>query len=449
MKYFHIRNKLFSSRSKSLIKNQLLIVLNRPFSIIANFLLVPLTINFVSSELYGLWLTIQSVVMWVTYFDFGLANGFKNRFAEAKAVGNSVLAKKLVSTTYFLLFLMFSSFVLLFLIINYYWINWAQLLNLNENMNDITTRVFCAMILFFAFFCVLNVLNALLAADQKIAMSSIITTIGQILSLLFIFVLSFFIKGDIYILVFITSGIPCLVLLLFSLYYFSTSYKEYRPSIKFVDIKLFKSVLGLGFKFFVIQLSLLLIFQLMNLFLMRNHGGEAVTLYNVAFRYYNIIYMITNIIISPLWPAFTDAYQKQDYRWMANIYNKLSTMWWISIPTVVLMLIVAPYVFHLWLGDNIIVPFHLSLCVAVYILLMSRANLFMYMINGIGAIKIQLLGYLIIAFISIPAIDYTSRVYGVGGIIIVPSIAYFVQSILCQIQLKKILNKKASGIWLK
>lgn len=449
MALFRTQNISFSGRSKILLKNQLLIILNRPISIVVNFLLVPLTIDFVSNELYGLWLTIQSVVMWISYFDFGLANGFKNRFAEARAIGNEGLARKYVSTTYCILFIILLGFIFLFLIANNFLLDWASVLNLSSEVNGTIVNVFNIMMLFFAVFFVLNILSALLAADQKVAVASIITTVSQSFTLLIIFILKFFISGNIYILVLITSGIPCVVLFVASFYYFRTRYKKYSPSLKFVDFKLLKDIMGLGSKFFLIQISLLVIFHVMNLFLMRNYGGESVTLYNVTFRYYNIIYMIINIIISPLWPAFTDAYQKKDYQWMNNIYRKLSIMWWLSIPLAAIMFFISPYIFHLWLGDDIIISSQLSVFVIVYVLLMSRANLYMYMINGIGTIMVQLFGYVIIALISIPAINYTSIIYGIQGIVIVPSVAYLIQSVLCQIQLKKILNKSASGIWLK
>lgn len=50
--------------------------------IVISLIMVPMTINYVSPTQYGLWLTISSIVTWISYFDFGFAHGFRNRFTE-------------------------------------------------------------------------------------------------------------------------------------------------------------------------------------------------------------------------------------------------------------------------------------------------------------------------------------------------------------------------------
>ena len=47
--------------------------------------LVPLTINYLNPTKYGIWITLSSVIGWFSFFDIGLGNGLRNRFAEAIA----------------------------------------------------------------------------------------------------------------------------------------------------------------------------------------------------------------------------------------------------------------------------------------------------------------------------------------------------------------------------
>jgi O-antigen/teichoic acid export membrane protein len=70
-------------------------------SILASFLLVPLTINYLDTENYGIWLTLSSFIAWFSFFDIGLGNGLRNKFAEAKAKGDMTLARGYVSSAYF------------------------------------------------------------------------------------------------------------------------------------------------------------------------------------------------------------------------------------------------------------------------------------------------------------------------------------------------------------
>ena len=76
-------------------------------------------------------------------------------------------------------------------------------------------------------------------------------------------------------------------------------------------------------------------------------------------------------------------------------------------------------------------------------------NIYMFQINGTGKVRIQLITYSIIAILAIPIMIYSCRLWGLIGIVIVPSLAFFAQFIISRIQLKRILNRTAKGIWNK
>ena len=58
-------------------------------NIAIGLILVPLTINYLNPTKYGIWITLSSVIGWFSFFDIGLGNGLRNRFAEAIAVGDT------------------------------------------------------------------------------------------------------------------------------------------------------------------------------------------------------------------------------------------------------------------------------------------------------------------------------------------------------------------------
>jgi len=110
--------------------------------------------------------------------------------------------------------------------------------------------------------------------------------------------------------------------------------------------------------------------------------------------------MIYGIIVAPFWSAFTEAYTQEDYKWMKRTYSKLSKIWLITIPLISVMLILSNYVYNIWIGNNISIPFKLSLFVSIYILILSRAHLYMSLINGSGKISLQTIIYVFFSFIS-------------------------------------------------
>lgn len=435
-------------RTSDAKKNIFLSFGNKGLSILISLIIVPITINYVNPTQYGVWLTISSIVGWISFFDFGLAHGFRNKFAEARANIDNDLAKKYVSTTYAILTIIFVIFFLIAIAVNTF-ISWSDFLNLKQNIDEELTTVFSILISFFCFQMVLNIVTTLLLADHKTAYSSFITTVGQFFALLTIYLLTRFTSGSLVYLAIVMSGVPCLVLFVVTLRVFTKKYKEVAPSIKFIDFRLTNELLGLGSKFFVIQLSMLIIFQFINIILSRIIGPEAVTEYNIAYKYFSVLYMFCLIVFNPFWSAFTDAYTKKDFPWMNNVYKKLSNYWYITLILFVIMLGLSSTIYKYWIGPGVHITFSLSLVMGIYILALSRANLYMYLINGTGKVLLQMIVYLTFAIISIPLMVMFCKSWGVIGIVIVPIIVFIFQSIIGHIQMKKLLNNTATGIWNK
>lgn len=134
-----------------------------------------MTIDYINPTKYGIWLTLSSIIAWLSYFDLGFAHGFRNRFAEAKAKGDIRLAKEYVSTTYAVLFLLFSVILLITLMVNKY-LNWSSILNIDAVYNEELHIVFGLLACFFCINIVASVFTTMLTADQKPALASLIQT---------------------------------------------------------------------------------------------------------------------------------------------------------------------------------------------------------------------------------------------------------------------------------
>ncbi len=161
------------SRSIRAKKNIIASFFIKGLSIAISLIFVPLTINYINPSRYGIWLTISSIVGWFSFFDIGLSAGLRNKFAEAKAMGNDELAQVYVSTTYAILAIIFSIVWLIFLLANQF-VNWAHLLNISETMQG---EVSTLAIVVFTYFCldfVLGIISTLILADQQSAKSTII-----------------------------------------------------------------------------------------------------------------------------------------------------------------------------------------------------------------------------------------------------------------------------------
>jgi O-antigen/teichoic acid export membrane protein len=193
----------------------------------------------------------------------------------------------------------------------------------------------------------------------------------------------------------------------------------------------------------------LLIFQFTNIIISRELGPESVTLYNVTYKIFSIVEMVAMIILTPIWSAYTDAYTRKDFDWMKRSAAKLEKMGLISFPALVLLTIISPFLFKIWLGNEIETSIYVSIAIAFFTFCKIMGNIYMYQINGTGKVRIQLISYLIIAIFAIPTMVYCCRKWGLLGIIIIPSLVFLIQFIVGKIQLNKIINQTAMGLWNK
>lgn len=448
---FSVKEKIESKseRSRDVIINILLSLLMKGTTILSSLLIIPLTINYVNPNQYGIWLTVSSIIGWVAFFDLGLGNGFRNKFAEAKAKGNILLARELLSTTYFTIGIIVLIVYIIFASINIY-INWADILKVSKDYTNELQKIFFIVCTFTCINMVANVFISLLSADQKNGYASVITAIGQYVSLIVIYILTLTTDGSLLNLAIFYSGIPCIVIVAASIFMFNHStYKKYKPGVRYIKIGHIQNILTLGSQFFFINLCIIVIFQVVNIIISREIGPIGVTQYNIANKYFNIIYMIMIIIATPLWSAFTDAYTKEDYIWMKSMITKMEKCWYIFIMIGFFMLLLSPFFYNFWIGQTVSMPIQISIAMFFLVVFQAYGHIYMLMINGTGKIRIQLITYIIFAIISWPLFTIFSRNFGLSGIISIPTLVYLVQGILGKIQIEKIIKQKDKGVWSK
>lgn len=446
-----IKNKILSGSERTVLikKNILASSMLRVISILISLMVVPATINYINAERYGIWLTLSSIIAWLSYFDFGFAHGFRNRFAEAVAKNEHTLARKYVSTTYAVLAMIFTTLMIITSIANKF-INWSSILNVDQGLNVELRAVFQILIIFFCINIVAEVFSTMLTASQRPAASTAIKTGGNFISLIAIIILTHTTKGNLEYLAIAFSGIPCILTIIVSIVVFGRGkYKKYAPSIKYLDFSLTKKIVGMGGQFFLIMMCMLLIFQFTNIIISRELGPESVTLYNVTYKLFHIVEMVAMIVLAPIWSAYTDAYTRKDFAWMKRSATKLERMGLITFPVLALLTVISPFVFSLWLGEGVETSIRVSIAIAFFTFCKIMGAIYMHQLNGTGKVRIQLITYAVIATFAIPVMIYSSRQWGLVGIVFVPSIAFFAQFIICRIQLNKIINQTATGIWNK
>lgn len=417
-------------------------------SILASLILVPISIGYISGELYGVWLTLTSIIAWFSFFDIGFGNGLRNKLAEAIALSDYERGKGYVSTTYFYLALIFFMLAIIMFFICPI-IPWYRVLNVDESLNQQLILVTRIVITAFSLQMIMRVQSSILLAYQRNAISSFMDAFGQVVTLIAICLIIKFTSPS---LVYMSVAIGCsplLVMFFFSVYMFLGKYADIRPSLKYVKRNYVHDIFHIGINFFIIQIACIVLYQMTNILISHTAGNESVTEYNVAYKYMNVAMMCFNIIIAPVWSSFTDAYVRQDYDWMNTIYNRLKMICFYTFFLLVLMLLVSPFVYRVWLGDKVQINFYITLGLSVYMMISVWNGLHSSIINGIGKIRLQLYCSLVGTFLFIPLSLLLGKYFGILGIITSMVILNILPVVLLKIQVNKLLSKTALGIWNK
>ena len=78
--------KSYSERSQNVKKNIIYSIILKAVGVGLTFILLPLTVHYLTEIEYGIWVTLFSVMNWVNMMDMGIGLGLRNKLAEAVAI---------------------------------------------------------------------------------------------------------------------------------------------------------------------------------------------------------------------------------------------------------------------------------------------------------------------------------------------------------------------------
>lgn len=439
-----------SERSLIYKRNTFFLFLLKGISLLISLAYVPLLLNAMDAENYGIWLTLTSIVSWVSMMDIGLGNGLRNKLSTALARGDYSKGREYISSAYFALGAYMGALIVILCIVASF-LNWNSILNApNADSNDIHILVTVVFVSYGATF-VLNLLNSILLALQSPALSNLISTIGQLGSLIAVWIcVHFFSIHSLLVLGSIVSFVPVFVLIISSLFLFGGKYKFLRPSVELFNKKEVNSILSLGLKFFFIQIMTIILYQTNNLIISNVIDSIAVVEYNVAYKYMGVLYTVYMILVTPLWSATTDAYAKGDMNWIKNIQRKLSKIAILFLAIGMMMLLLSDSVYRVWLrNDTIHIGFWTTSLSLLYVTAKIMYGNYGYIINGIGKLHAQLVITSIMAAFYVPFAIFAGKQWGIYGVIGASITVNILNYIWSKYQYHKLINNEAKGFWNK
>ncbi|MBR6962389.1 MAG: MATE family efflux transporter [Prevotella sp.] len=435
-------------RNKMLRKNILFSAFIKVVGLSTSMLIVPITLHYLESEQYGIWMTISSVLYWFSFFDVGLGNGMRNYLTQAISLNDYQKARSYLATTFFfltcisILIAVVATVIMVFLdfnkVFNTYSLEGTEL-------RDI---MFIAIAFTLITFVVKNV-GLIFVAQQKYAINDLLSMSGNVIALIIIYMLTRTTKGN---LLYVTAAftvVTPVIYLLATIPIFSKQPKL-RPSAKDIDFHLGKDIVNKGLGFFFIQItSCLVVFGSSNLIITHYYGPESVTTYNIAYKYFHLISIAYIIVISPIWNAYTDAQVKGDWKWIEKTFNKSLLIWGITLLGGIVMLAMCNIFYRMWVGKDVIIPFTVSICVFFFINMFNLNNCVTYLLNGLNKIRVQIFTSVIFTFVYLSTILVAGSKFQIEEVVLCMSLCYASMAAIHLYQCRLLISQKAKGIWNK
>ncbi|MBR4921957.1 MAG: hypothetical protein IKY01_04875 [Prevotella sp.] len=442
-------SSISEKRSSRLQKNILVSFIAKGWSAVIVLLMVPITLNCLGEYNNGVWLTISSVMLWIDNLDIGLGNGMRNKLAIYMAHGETQRARSLIASTFAMLTYIIIPTLLILLV--FIWTSDTyQLLNVDPaktaNLDQVlmvTVTLVCTTFIF-------KLIGNFYMGLQLPAVSNLLIALGQTLALIGTYIVYLSGSHSLLHIALVNSVCPLIVYLITYPYTFYYKYPHLRPAFGLVDLKEAKAVISMGIRFFIIQVSGVILFMTSNILISKLFTPALVTPYQIAYRYFSILLVAFTVICMPFWNATTDAYERGDIQWIHNATRKLRMMTIGIFLGLIVMIFVSDFVYTIWIGQDTTIDIRMSVAVAIYIFILIYSMRYSYFINGIGKLRLQLIFSASAAILFIPlaylVVKLTNDIIwfiAVMCIINIPGL------IVNKIQFNKLINGHATGIWNK
>ena len=379
-----------SHRSSLLQKNILASFLIKGWSAAIVLLLVPATLNCLGEYKNGIWLTISSLLLWIDNMDIGLGNGLRNKIAEYMAHGEHERTRSLISSTFAMLTCIIIPILLVLLLLiavgdPYMVFNATptKVAHLDQVLM-VTVTLVCTSFIF-------KLIGNFYMGMQLPAVSNLLIALGQTLALIGTYIVLYSRNHSLMLIAMVNTAAPLLVYMLAYPYTFFYKYPHLRPSFKLINFKEAHAVINMGVQFFIMQISSVILFMTSNLLISNLFTPTLVTPYQITYRYFSIMLVAFTVICMPFWNATIDAYERGDMQWIHNATHKLRLMTIGIIACLIIMVVLSPWVYSIWIGDSVAIDFRMSIVMATYIFILIYSMRYSYFINGIGKLRLQLI----------------------------------------------------------
>jgi len=390
---------------------------NTVLTALTGIISVALTVRYLGTERYGIWLTISTILAWLNLSDLGVGNALTNKLSVAFGQGRTDDTRHLVATAFWLL----SAIGLLITVAGVVLsvaLPWAVLLNAKSSLA--AQELPLAIALSFAIYGLgfpLGITKSIYNGYQEGYYANLWNIAAGLMSLLALLVVVRT-KGGLPLLVAAVFGARLLVLAASTIFLLGFHRSALTLSPFAANRKDIHSLFNLGLMFIVLQLVGLLITQTDNLVIVRMLGPKNVAVYGTLWKLFSYVGVLQMWILSPLWPAYGEAHSRGDTDWIRRTLKySLFGVVMLTLLVSIMLIFLAKGIIQIWAGPELVPRFSLVLGMAMLWIVWGWTQPFVIFLNGISRLRGQIIYGLITGFLSLTLKIWFVPRWGLEGII--------------------------------
>jgi O-antigen/teichoic acid export membrane protein len=374
---------------------------------------MPLALNYLGQERYGMWQTIASVVGMMAFADLGMGSGLLTAIAQASGREDKEDAKRLVSSAFFML-----AAVAAFLLLGFLWlapfVNWTRVFNVTSPLAmGEAGPAMAACALCFALNLPLGIVRNIQSGYQEGFQSNLWQCLGSIAALGAV-IGCVYAKVSLCILVLGLMGTPVLITLLNAATYLGYQRPALRPSWRHFNVRAARGLLRTGFAFLAISILMAIGISSDNIVVAQLLGAKAVTELAVPARLAAPLTALAMMLYLPMWAANGEAIARGDIAWVRNTARRLTILaLWLTGMGATVYVCFGPWLLHSLVGNKVAADRVLLLGLGAWSVMVAAAGPAFMVLNAVKLLRLQIAMYLIFTPVSIGAKFLLAKRFGV------------------------------------
>ncbi len=344
-------------------------LIQKALNIVISFASVPLTVHYLGPERYGVWLTISSLLVWMSMTDFGLAgNALVNVLSEAHGRDDQRTAQEYASSAVWALSFVAALFAVAAMV-SFRYIPWSSVFKVSTVQPHELSLACALTIAFFIVGLPLSVQYSIYSAYQDGYLSNAWGIAMNVSSLLALVIVTRF-HGGLPQLVLALSGVRTFLAFVNVHYMFFKRYRWLKPVPSAVRWYCVRRLFKLGAKYFVTQIGALGIYQSQPMIITQLLGPAKVMVFVVAQKVITLPMDLVYMATAPFIPAFGEAKARNDWKWIKRAYRNATLASVVGgVPAMVGIALIAKPLIRVWAGQAAVPDTSLILALSLYNLL--------------------------------------------------------------------------------